>query len=76
MKYKDIISQDPDVVSGALVFAGTRVPVQVLIDYLKAGDSVERFQRGFPTVSRKQIEEFLNIAFESVKSEMHEAHSA
>ncbi len=76
MKYEGIISQDPDVVSGALVFAGTRVPVETLIDYLKAGDSIERFQEGFPTVSRSQIELFLHIALEAVKTGMHETNPA
>ena len=76
MKYKGIISQDPDVLSGALVFAGTRVPIETLIDYLKAGDSIERFQEGFPSVSREQIEAFLDIGFEAIKTEIHEANPA
>jgi uncharacterized protein (DUF433 family) len=59
-----------------VVFAGTRVPVEILVDYLKAGDSIERFLEGFPTVSRKQVEAFLDIAFQSVKAEMHETHPA
>ncbi len=45
--------------SGALVFAGTRVPVDILIDYIKAGETLERFLEGFPTVKRKQAEAFL-----------------
>ena len=53
-----IVSRDPEVVSGALVFAGTRVPVEIFIDYLKAGDSLDRFLEGFPTVSREQAEGF------------------
>lgn len=52
-------SQNPDVMSGALVFAGTRVPVDILIDYLRAGETLERFLEGFPTVKREQIEAFL-----------------
>ena len=39
MKKEQIITCDEDVVSGTPVFAGTRVPVAILIDYLKAGDS-------------------------------------
>ena len=54
-----IVSHHPDVVSGALVFAGTRVPVQILIDYLKEGETLDRFLEGFPTVSREQAEAFL-----------------
>ena len=45
--------------SGALVFAGTRVPVDILIDYLKAGETLERFLEGFSTVTREQAEAFL-----------------
>ena len=63
-----VVSRDPEVVSGALVFAGTRVPVQTLIDYLKAGDSLDRFLEGFPTVSREQAEAFLEVALEAVES--------
>jgi uncharacterized protein (DUF433 family) len=44
-----------EVMGGALVFAGTRVPVETLLDYLKAGESVDDFLEGFPTVSREQV---------------------
>ncbi len=37
---------------GTPVFRGTRVPVKTLFDYLEAGDSIEDFLEGFPTVSR------------------------
>jgi uncharacterized protein (DUF433 family) len=63
-----VVSQNPEVVSGALVFAGTRVPVEILIDYLRAGESLDRFLEGFPTVSREQAETFLQEALEVVKS--------
>jgi Uncharacterized conserved protein len=76
MKREQVISRDPEVVSGALVFAGTRVPVEILVDYLKAGDSLDRFLEGFPTVSREQAEAFLEIALEAVKAEMDEAYPA
>jgi uncharacterized protein (DUF433 family) len=49
-----IISRSPDVMSGAPVFAGTRVPVQSLIDYLAGGHPLEEFLEDFPTVSREQ----------------------
>ena len=45
--------------SGAPCFAGTRVPIQNLIDYLEGGDSIEDFLEGFPTVSREQVIAFL-----------------
>jgi uncharacterized protein (DUF433 family) len=47
-----IISTSPEVMSGAPVFAGTRVPIATLFDYLKAGESVDDFLEGFPTVKR------------------------
>ncbi|NJK51762.1 MAG: DUF433 domain-containing protein [Leptolyngbyaceae cyanobacterium SU_3_3] len=50
-----IISASPDVMGGTPVFAGTRVPVQTLLDYLKAGESIEDFLDGFPTVTREQV---------------------
>lgn len=47
---------------GTPVFAGTRVPIQTLIDYLTAGDNIDDFLDGFPTVSRTQVTEFLQQA--------------
>ena len=47
---------------GAPVFLGTRVPVQTLLDYLEAGDSIDEFLAGFPSVSRTQVVEFLEQA--------------
>jgi len=76
MNREQVVSHDPEVVSGALVFAGTRVPVEILIDYLKAGDSLDRFLEGFPTVTREQAEAFLDMALEAMKAEMDEAHTA
>jgi uncharacterized protein (DUF433 family) len=49
-----IISASPDIMGGTPVFAGTRVPVQTLFDYLKAGESIDDFLDGFPTVTREQ----------------------
>ena len=56
------ISCSPDVMGGTPVFAGTRVPVQTLLDYLEAGDSIDEFLAGFPSVSREQVIEFLEQA--------------
>ncbi|MEZ4607290.1 MAG: DUF433 domain-containing protein [Deinococcales bacterium] len=52
---------------GALVFADTRVPVDVFIDYLKAGDSLDRFLEGCPSIKGEQAEAFLEEALELVK---------
>ena len=76
MKKEQIITCDEDVVSGMPVFAGTRVPVAILIDYLKAGDSLERFLEGFPTVTRAQAIAFLDLALETVLMEKPSARAA
>ncbi len=54
-----VISRSPDVMSGAPVFVGTRVPVQTIIDYLAGGHPLEEFLDDFPTVRREQALELL-----------------
>jgi uncharacterized protein (DUF433 family) len=62
MSQSAIITASPDVMSGTPVFTGTRVPVQTLLDYLKAGESIDDFLEGFPTVKREQVIAFLEAA--------------
>lgn len=57
-----VVSVAPEVMSGAPVFAGTRVPVQTLLDFLESGESIEDFLLGFPTVKREQVIAFLEEA--------------
>jgi uncharacterized protein (DUF433 family) len=59
---KPVISCSPDVMGGTPVFVGTRVPVQTLLDYLEAGDSIDEFLAGFPSVTRVQVIQFLEQA--------------
>ncbi|HVR39406.1 MAG TPA: DUF433 domain-containing protein [Thermoanaerobaculia bacterium] len=54
-----VLSADPEIMSGAPVFKGTRVLAQTLIEYLEAGDSIDDFLEGFPSVSREQVVAFL-----------------
>jgi uncharacterized protein (DUF433 family) len=61
-----LITISPDVLGGTPVFAGTRVPVQTLLDYLKGGDSIDEFLEGFPTVTREQVITFLEEAEEQI----------
>lgn len=61
-----IITSSPDVMGGTPVFAGTRVPAQTLLDYLKAGESIDDFLEGFPTVSREQVIAILEEAEEQI----------
>jgi uncharacterized protein (DUF433 family) len=57
-----VISRDPEVMGGTPVFSGTRVPVQTLLDYLEAGESIDDFLEGFPSVRREQVIAFLETA--------------
>ena len=57
-----IVSSSPDVMGGTPVFGGTRVPVQTLLDYLEAGESIDQFLEGFPSVTRQQVIGFLEQA--------------
>jgi uncharacterized protein (DUF433 family) len=59
---QSVLSRSPDVMGGAAVFRGTRVPVQTLLDYLEAGESIDDFVDGFPSVSRAQVIAFLEQA--------------
>ena len=49
------VSRRSDVMGGTAVFYGTRVPVQTLLDYLEAGESIDDFLAGFPSVTRQQV---------------------
>ena len=62
LRVSAIISSDPETLGGTPVFTGTRVPVQNLLDYLEAGDSIDEFLEGFPTVTREQVIGFLEAA--------------
>ena len=57
-----VITRSPEIMGGTPVFVGTRVPVQTLLDYLKAGESINDFLDGFPTVTREQVISFLDEA--------------
>jgi uncharacterized protein (DUF433 family) len=56
------VTSSPDILGGTPVFAGTRVPVQALIDYLTGGETIEDFLAGSPTVRREQVIAFLEQA--------------
>lgn len=55
----NVVHSDPEILSGTLVFVGTRVPVQTLLDHLGGGYSVDGFLEQFPTVRREQVERYL-----------------
>lgn len=62
-----IISRSPDIMSGAPVFSGTRVPAQSLLDYLAGGHPIEDFLEDFPTVRREQVLELLRRLKQTLK---------
>ena len=59
---KPLVTQSEGRAWGATVFAGTRVPVDTLFEYLEAGDTLDEFLRQFPTVTRKQAVAVLKVA--------------
>jgi uncharacterized protein (DUF433 family) len=66
MAVDQVITSDQEVQGGAVVFAGTRVPLKNLIDYLEAGDSLEEFLDDFPSVTREQAVAALELAQEAL----------
>lgn len=61
-----IITSSKEVMSGAVVFAGTRVPVQTLMDYLEESGSLDEFLEDFPSVTREHAIAVLELAKESL----------
>ncbi len=68
MKY-GAVSIDPEIMGGTPVFAGTRVPVQTLFDYLEGGDSLTEFLDDFPSVSKERALEVLEMAKQTLTTE-------
>jgi uncharacterized protein (DUF433 family) len=61
-----VVEIDPEIMSGTPVFAGTRVPLYNLFDYLEAGDPLDKFLTSFPSVTREQAIAALELAREAV----------
>ena len=68
-----VITSDPAILGGTPVFAGTRVPVQTLIDYFEAGQSLAEFLADFPTVTREQAIAALEAAKRALLSDARPA---
>ena len=58
---QDLIVRDKDILGGIPVFAGTRVPVQTLLDYLEGGHALDEFLDHFPTVKREEAQQVLAL---------------
>lgn len=67
---KSLISRNPEIMSGALCFTGTRVPVQNLFDYLEGSSSLANFLEDFPSVSRESAISVLEAAREQIFAEV------
>jgi uncharacterized protein (DUF433 family) len=61
-----VVHSDPEIMSGTLVFVGTRVPFQTLLDYLEAGQPLSEFLEHFPTISKEQAIAALEQAKEAL----------
>ena len=68
IKHSSVIQSSKDILGGTTVFRGTRVPVYALIQYLEAGDSLDDFLKDYPTVTKKQVIEVLELAKERLAS--------
>jgi uncharacterized protein (DUF433 family) len=68
-----LIVVDPDIQSGTPVFAGTRVPIQNLFDYIEEGDSLDVFLRQFPSVTREHAVAVLELARVALVPDAHPA---
>ncbi len=62
MNPEQIIQSDPEILGGTPVFSGTRVPIRSLFDHLEAGESIDGFLEGFPSVRRDQVIALLEIS--------------
>ena len=69
--FYNLITCNPRIMSGMPVFKNTRVPIKNLIDYLEAGDNLDEFLEDFPSVSRKQAVQALELAKEILLSRAH-----
>jgi uncharacterized protein (DUF433 family) len=76
MEREQVITRDKGILGGTPVFTGTRVPVDTLVAYLKAGDPLDTFLEDFPSVNRQQAESFLELAEQSLIGEEADASTA
>lgn len=72
---KGVVNSDPEIMGGTPVFAGTRVPLQNLIDALEGGDSINDFLEGFPSVKRSQAIAVIEAGHLKMLETVGHAHS-
>jgi uncharacterized protein (DUF433 family) len=73
MKKSSVVKIDPEILSGVPCFAGTRVPVRSLIDYIEGGDTLGEFLEQFPTVSRKKAVAYLEESAANLEKSLQPA---
>ena len=73
MQLSDVLSSDPEIVSGAVVFKGTRVPVEALFENLRGGLSLEEFFDNYPSVQRSQVDAVLALASQDIEKKLSRA---
>jgi uncharacterized protein (DUF433 family) len=73
MAQETLIQRSDDILGGTPVFAGTRVPVQTLFDYLEGGETVDEFLDDFPAVSREHAVKVLEKMKETLLAQEYES---
>ncbi len=69
-----VVNIDKEILGGTPVFAGTRVPIKNLFDYLEEGDSIEKFLLDFPTVKEEQVEQVLEMSYKLIAASTEILH--
>ena len=67
-----VLHRKRDIMSGELVFTGTRVPVYILIDYLESGNGLDEFLHDYPTVTREKAVAAIRLAGEALREQYSE----
>jgi uncharacterized protein (DUF433 family) len=72
----NIITISPEIQSGTPVFSKTRVPIKILFDYLKSGDTIDEFLNDFPSVTRSHVIQILNLLENQITFKHYEENTA
>ena len=73
---KNAVSSDPEILGGTLCFAGTRVPIRNLFDYVEGGSDIDAFLESFDWISREQVTAVLELSVNSLEIESGKSHAA
>jgi uncharacterized protein (DUF433 family) len=70
---RTVINKDPEILGGTPVFCGTRVPVRILIEHFEAGDDLDDFLEDYPSVTKAQAIELLDLVIRNLNTINDEA---